>query len=214
MTSVRKRHRKTAAKQVVQNAPAGANTKGRPGDATPGNDSDSCITDAGDSDPDITKLRTLLLMRAQGKTQPEIAAHFGKDVRTIRRWEAKARRLKLALAQDLNPREALADFIYSLAEMKADLMYMKESAKEAEDPRLYLRCIKELVRLEATRMAVLERIGLFDGYAFARAEPDDPSVCGARLVSSAARDVIDGDFERIEPANDEPRTEDDKETLF
>lgn len=165
-------------------------------------------------DPDIIKLRTVLLMRAQGKTQPEIAAHFGKDVRTIRRWEAKARRLKLALAQDLNPREALADFIYSLAEMKADLMYMKESAKEAEDPKLYLRCIKELVRLEATRMAVLERIGLFDGYAFARAEPDDPSVRGARLVSSAARDVIDGDFERVEPANDESGTEDDKETLF
>ncbi len=165
-------------------------------------------------DPDIIKLRMVLLMRAQGKTQPEIAAHFGKDVRTIRRWDAKARRLKLALAQDLNPREALADFIYSLAEMKADLMYMKESAKEAEDSRLYLRYIKELVRLEATRMAVLERIGLFDGYAFARAEPDDPSVRGARLVSSAARDVIDGDFERVEPANDESRTEDDKETLF
>ncbi len=213
MASIRKRHRKTTApEREVQDAPAGANTKGRPGDATPGKGSDSCV--AVDEDPDIIKLRTVLLMRAQGKTQPEIAAHFGKDVRTIRRWEAKARRLKLALAQDLNPREALADFIYSLAEMKADLMYMKESAKEAEDPKLYLRCIKELVRLEAARMAVLERIGLFDGYAFARAEPDDPSVRGARLVSSAARDVIDGDFERVEPANDESGTEDDKETLF
>ncbi len=209
MTSVRKRHRKTTApEREVQDAPVGAITKDRPGDATPWKGSDSC------EDPDIIKLRTVLLMRAQGKTQPEIAAHFGKDVRTIRRWEAKARCLKLGLVERLNPKEALADLLYTFAAQKADLLQLKMSAEESEDTKLYVRCVKELLRLECARMLVLERIGLFVGFAFPRDEPEDPGAQGANLLVNAARNMFSGDYELNPPANDAQESDDGHEELF
>ncbi len=213
MTSVRKRHRKaTAPEREVQDAPVGAITKGRPGDATPGKGSDSCV--AVGEDPDIIKLRTVLLMRAQGKTQPEIAAHFGKDARTIRRWEAKARCLKLGLVERLNPKEALAESLYTFAAEKADLLQLKMSAKESEDTKLYLRSVKELLRLECARMLVLERIGLFVGFAFPRDEPEDPGAQGANLLVNAARNMFSGDYELNLPANDAQEGDDGHEELF
>ncbi len=106
-------------------------------------------------DPDTLRLRQVLTMRTEGRTQKEIAEHFGKDTRTIRRWIAEAKQLKLKLFEYLTPEEALADYLYSFAAQKLDLLRLKKTAEEAGDHRLVLRCLKELTRFEATRMAVL-----------------------------------------------------------
>ena len=52
-------------------------------------------------DPDTLRLRQVLTMRTEGRTQKEIAEHFGKDTRTIRRWMVEAKSLKLKLSLQL-----------------------------------------------------------------------------------------------------------------
>ena len=42
-------------------------------------------------DSDTLRLRHVLAMRMEGQTQKEIAAHFGRDERTIRRWIHEAK---------------------------------------------------------------------------------------------------------------------------
>ena len=131
-------------------------------------------------DPDTLRLRQILTMRMEGRTQKEIADHFGKDTRTIRRWMEEAKQLKLKLFERLTPEEALADYLYSFGSQKLDLLRLKTIAEAARDYRLLLRCLKELTRLEATRMAVLEKLGLFTRITFAQLP--DPRVGGTEAL--------------------------------
>ncbi len=165
----------------------------------PGPNMDTVVYEAID-DPDTLRLRQVLTMRMEGRTQKEIAEHFGKDTRTIRRWIREAKQLKLKLFEYLTPEEALADYLYSFGAQKLDLLRLKKTAEEARDYRLLLRCLKELTRLEATRMAVLEKLGLFTRITFAQSPPD-PDAAGTQMlidgidrVLAAGAEVI-ADFE-------------------
>ncbi len=104
--------------------------------------------------------------------------------------------------------------LYTFAAQKADLLQLKMSAEESEDTKLYVRCVKEILRLECARMLVLERIGLFVGFAFPRDEPEDPGAQGANLLVNAARNMFSGDYELNPPANDAQESDDGHEELF
>ena len=143
-------------------------------------------------DPDTLRLRQVLAMRTEGRTQKEIAEHFGKDTRTIRRWMIEAKQLKLKLFEYLTPEEALADYLYSFGAQKLDLLRLKKTAQEAGDHRLVLRCLKELTRLEVTRMAVLEKLGLFTRITFAQSIPDPAAAGTQALIEGIDRFLLAG----------------------
>ena len=177
--------------------------------AAPGAPADTDLSDT----PDTLRLRGVLTMLAEGRTQKEIAEHYAKDPRTIRRWVKEARRRKLALSERLTPQEALADYLYGFAAQKADLLRMKEAAAEAKNFGLALRCIRELSRHEATRMAVLVKIGLFERYAFAPASADGPNEQSAQVLLDAAQNFATGNFEVAEDST-ESQVEEDDEALY
>ena len=170
-------------------------------------------------DPDIARLRTVLVMLAEGRTQKEIADHFHKDPRTIRRWFKTARSLKLALSDRLTPKEALANFLFSIAEQRANLFRMKREAMQSGDNRQVLRCIKELLRLEAMQMAALQRIGLFEHFVpdSSYVKVESPSERYYREVDNMLfpppSNSADG-AESAEPDTDSSEDEDDEETLY
>ena len=141
---------------------------------------DECTTIDVDllDDPDTARLRQVLNMLLEGRTQKEIAVHFGKNVRTIRRWIKEATRRKLALTQSLAPEQALADFLYCCTAQSADLRRMKGVAEAQGDLAVAIRCNREILRHEAARMAVLEKLGLFNGLTLGQVIPD-----GERPVS-------------------------------
>ena len=165
-------------------------------------------------DPDTTKLRCILTMLAEGRTQLEIAEHFGKDPRTVRRWTKEAKRRKLAMSERLTPEEALTDFLCSFAAQRADLLRIKKSAEADENFGLALRCIRELSRHEATRMAVLEKLGLFDGLALGQSISDGPGTRKAQVLVDAAENVLTGKFEMDGCGGEDQEDEDDDEPIY
>ncbi len=111
-------------------------------------------------------------------------------MRTIRRWIREATRRKLSFIQCLAPDQALADFLYCCTAQSADLRRMKRAAEAQGDLAVAIRCNREILRHEATRMAVFEKLGLFNGLALGQAIPD-----GERPVSvlvKAAERVLTG----------------------
>ncbi len=127
-----------------------------------------------DGSPEVVRLRAVLAMCAEGRTQLEISEHFDRNVRTIRRWLKKAKELKLALSERLTPQEALADFLYGVTQQKAVLLRVQREAAKDNNGKLVLQAAREILRLEATYMALLERIGLFDHFAPMLAQPKTP----------------------------------------
>ena len=164
-------------------------------------------------DPDTLRLRQVLTMRMEGRTQKEIAEHFGKDTRTIRRWMSEAKQRKLKLSEHLAPDEALADFLYSFASQKIDLLCLKKTAEEAGDHRLVLRCLKELIRLDVTRMAVLEKLGLFTHMIFARSISDLRGDSGCKNFLKTLDDAIFGVVEK-EIIDESQVDDDEKEAII
>ncbi len=162
----------------------------------------------GPEDPDTARLRKVLNMLLEGRTQKEIAAHFGKSVRTIRRWIREATRRKLALTQGLAPEQALADFLYCCTAQSADLRRMKSAAEAKGDLAVAIRCNREILRHETTRMAVLEKLGLFNGLTLGQVIPD-----GERPVSvliEAADRISAGGVENGRGGEDQGGDDDDE----
>ena len=103
-------------------------------------DLDAAVVADAPDDLDTARLRQVLNMLLEGRTQKEIAANFGKNVRTIRRWIIEAKRRKLALTEGLTPQQALADFLYCCAAQMADLLRMKSAAEAQGDFGVAVRC--------------------------------------------------------------------------
>ncbi len=171
-------------------------------------DLDAAVVADAPDDLDTARLRQVLNMLLEGRTQKEIAAHFGKNVRTIRRWIREATRRKLALTQGLAPEQALADFLYCCTAQSVDLRRMKSAAEAQGDLAVAVRCSREILRHEATRMAVLEKLGLFNGLALGQAMPD-----GERPVSvliEAADRISAGGVENGRGGEDQGGDDDDE----
>ena len=106
--SVRQRARPTAGPPASSPIHGAAGGDGRPPKPPP------AIASAGgdeprDDDAAMERMRAALRMAAEGKTQPEIAAHFGVTDRTVRAWLTKARQLRLGTFRSLGAEEALAE---------------------------------------------------------------------------------------------------------
>lgn len=141
-------------------------------------------------DPNIVRLRTVLAMQAQGKNLKVIAAHFGRDSRTIRRWLKHARELGLAVSGDLLPEDAVSEVAQNFADHRADLLDLKREAEVEGHFGHRVWCIRELIKLEVAYVGAMERIGLFDGYRFVPPTPSDPTVESAEQLKQATRNLI------------------------
>ncbi len=175
-------------------------------------DLDAAVVADAPDDLDTARLRQVLNMLLEGRTQKEIAAHFDKNVRTIRRWIIEAKRRKLALTEGLTPQQALADFLYCCAAQMADLLRMKSAAEAQGDFGVAVRCSRELLRHEATRMAVLERLGLFNDLAIGQSISDGSR--NANVLVEAAENVLTGKFEIDGCGGEDQGDQDDDEPIF
>ena len=133
-------------------------------------------------DPNAVRLLLVLRMLAQGKAQRQIAAHFEKDVRTIRRWIGRAKELGLAVSETMTPQAVADDVINRFAELRADVLDLKKHAEAQADIKLVLRCIAELRNLTLAEVAALERIGFFDNFTFPAPFSPNPRAALAQRV--------------------------------
>ena len=106
--------------------------------------------------------RQALLMYLQGQTHQQIAAHFNRSDRTIRRWIEKAQEAGLLRVDKLKPEEQISEILFMMDEHRARLMDLCQRARDSGDHRLELRCLKELKATEQERLRILEKTGLFD----------------------------------------------------
>ena len=118
--------------------------------------------------PDVNtdRLRVLLSLRGHGRTQAEAAAYFSVDVRTIRRWEQRARAMGLSALEDLKADEMVAELLRELVEQRAALRDLGAQATAAGDQRQQLHCIREQVRTIKTTADVCSRAGVFNRAVF------------------------------------------------
>ena len=119
---------------------------------------------ASDCEPNVVRLKIVLSMTAEGKTQKEIAAHIGRDPRTVRRMLQQAKDLGLAVSEHLMPEDAVIQMTRNFAGLQADLIDMKREAEAEGNFKHRIWCVRELRCLEMTRAATLHRIGFFGSY--------------------------------------------------
>lgn len=148
------------------------------------------ILDPVNQDPSTVRLQIVVSMVAEGQTQPAIAAHFGRDERTIRRWITRARALGVGVPSDLVPENVVNQTMRNFLEFKADLLELKREGEATGDSRLRIFCIRELCRIEVAYIVTLERIGVFDGYRYSPPDPIDPAVQSADRIRQAAREAL------------------------
>jgi hypothetical protein len=165
-----------------------------------------------DSSADIIKLRKVLALQASGWTQKQIAEHFAKDVRTIRRWTQEAKCLKLVVLEDLTPEDVLADFLFSNAELSWEARTQLQAAQLAGDTFLVLKCVRALSNLSAARVAALARVGLFDGFSFGKPKALTSGPGSLVSLQAAVRNVEAGAYQ-LEQGNERAEEDDDHEPL-
>ena len=145
-----------------------------------------------DSGLNLARLKLVLSLVAQGKKHKEIAAHIGRDPRTVRRMLKQAKELGLAVSEHLVPEDAVAQVMQDFAGLRADLIDMKREAEAGGNFKHRLWCARELLRLEVGYVATLDRIGFFDGYRVRPTDLPDPGADGARRLIEAARSLVSG----------------------
>ncbi len=140
------------------------------------------------ADPNVVRLLLVLRMLAQGRSQCEIAAHFEKDVRTIRRWIGRAKELGIAVSDQTTPQVVVDEVLNRFAELRADVLDLKKQAEVRNDAKLVLRCVAELRNLVLAEVAALGRIGFFDNFTFPPPFPPNPRAALAEQVFMAEDD--------------------------
>jgi hypothetical protein len=101
-------------------------------------------------------------MAAEGKTQPEIAAHFGVSDRTVRAWLAKARELRLGTFRSLSVEDVLAEAEESYRALEAIAHAHLRAATAASYGRQAVLWVREIADLIERRLSLHGRIGAFD----------------------------------------------------
>ena len=141
------------------------------------------------ADPNAVRLLLVLRMIAQGKSQREIAAHFEKDVRTIRRWIGRAKGLGIVVSNHVTPQAVVDEVMNRFAELRADVLDLKKQAEVHNDAKLTLRCVAELRILALAEVAGLGRIGFFDNFTFPPPSLPNPRAALAQQVFMAEGDA-------------------------
>ena len=140
--------------------------------------------------PEAAKLRMVLSMVAENRSQQEIAEHFGCDVRTVRRWMEKGREQQLAVYEEFNPEEEIAATLFDLGELRAEAASVGRAAMEAGDSKLVLRTLEQRRRIIESRVAILAKLGHFDGYRFEPGATPNGRGAAHSPVIDAARDAF------------------------
>lgn len=159
--SVRPRSRPTAAPPPSSPIYGSAGGDGRPPKPPP------AIASAGgdeprDDDAALERMRAAVRMAAQGKTQPEIAAHFGVTDRTVRAWLTKARELRLGTFRSLSAEDVLAEIEEGLRALEATAHEHLRAATAAGYGRQAALWVREIADLMERRLSLHGRIGAFD----------------------------------------------------
>jgi transposase len=150
------------------------------------------VNDGPNDAPDIVRLRAVLSMSAEGRTQREIARHFGKDERTIRRWATEAQRRQVAILRNYDAEGELAKALYHLNDEFAFAMRTRRIAEETGNLKLALKANQQCQRITETRLAILTKFGLFDGFQLGSNSADNPHEAGAALIAGAAHGALFG----------------------
>jgi transposase-like protein len=155
--------------------------------------------------PSEAKLRLVLLMMLQGRTQKEIAAHFRVDPRTIRNWQKKLDGVTLGIVENLDPGRELERILVCLAASEAQLRKTSEEAQARSDFATVIRCAKELARLAVQRLALLQKLGVFDRFNVPSSGGDEPGQRQAdvlsEMIESFTASFADGPGEPSDPAD-------------
>lgn len=142
--------------------------------------------------PDTARLREVLSMLVAGRTQTEIAAHFRKSTRTIRRWIAEATRRRIETFKGLSPHDLLSGTFYKFAQLEARLIARLVRAEAENDERAVEAYIRQLRVLERDKYVILQKIGFFEGVTMRPNIEPDPAQRDAELLQRLARDFLSG----------------------
>ena len=201
---IRKRSRpaSTAGQEPVNEAkPVGD----RAGEA-PAHIEQSDTGDAAGCSPTEIKLKLVLLMMIEGRSQKEIAKHFKVDPRTIRNWQKKLKRLKLGIVENLNPTREIERILVRLTSFEARLREIREDVLARSEFGTVIRCEKELMRLAIQRIGLLKKFGVFDQFRLPLTSTDDPGKQQADLLVEMLESLHSS---ITEGASDKPSTDEE-----
>lgn len=172
------------ATQIRKRSRPASNSGQRPvNESEPGGDRDGVApaqmeqSDTGDTaggTPTETKLKLVLLMMIQGRTQKEIANHFKVDPRTIRNWKKKLAGLKLEIIENLNPTREIERILVRFETSELWYRNIRDDALARSDFGTAIRCATELKRLDMQRLEILHKLGVFVHFKLPETGTDDP----------------------------------------
>ena len=113
---------------------------------------------------DTARLRTVLNMLAEGLSQGEIAEHFARSTRTIRRWITEAKQRRVSALNNLSPHDLVSSTFYRYSRIEADLQVMKREALAEGDRRSAIECVRQIRQTERDKYIVLEKAGFFESF--------------------------------------------------
>lgn len=142
--------------------------------------------------PEAARLRDVLVRVARGETQAEIAAAYGKSVRTVRGWIAEARRRGLKMFQDTTAADFLARTFGLQEYRRATLLKAFAAADLKGDAEALCDLERRLETLDAHQLALLDRIGVLQRYHHPPPAEEDEGVKGAHTLITMVRAVLEG----------------------
>ena len=113
-------------------------------------------------DARIERMRIALQMEFEGKTHAQIAAHFGRCVRTIRYWLHEARAQRLVTFTSTSAEDLLAEMEERICARETIAWRLMNAALEAKEDRRADLWMRRIAELEQQRLALHERTGAFD----------------------------------------------------
>jgi transposase-like protein len=129
-------------------------------------------------------------MAASGKSQIEIAHHFGRSERTIRSWLKEAQRRRLIALRGMSPEQMLVASETKLLSLQHLLLGRLAAAQESNDNRGIAALVREIRGLEIDRYRLREVAGYFIGNPYRPSDDDDRAVQGANLLLEMIRDTF------------------------
>lgn len=164
-----------------------------------------------DQPVEIARLRTVLNLLAEGRSQSEIAEHFNRSTRTIRRWIADAKRHRIQTMKDMTPEDLVSATLFRYFQIAADLQAMKREALEEGDRRSAIECLRQIRQTERDKYLVLEKVGLFENFSFLQPREDPaPGEREKHRLDEMLETILEGrefDFEAQDNRNEEESTE-------
>jgi transposase-like protein len=151
-------------------------------------------------------------MSASGKSQREIAKHFGRSERAIRNWLKEAQRRRLIAFRGMTPEQMLAASETKLLSMQSLLLQKLAAVQSTDDNRGIAALVREIRSLEIDRYRLREIAGYFGGVRWHHTgnDPDDRAVQGANVLLEMIRETFapagEPDSFRVLPA---PSADDD-----